>query len=111
MPEMGVATCKAGLNSVIYFDLFILAEAVLVLEESGSNSLFSRLRLDQARSNQSKEKCSVCGGGEAALQPGLSLSSRFLRFPASSWGKAECPHLSPALGHGDRDSSSCHAGG
>lgn len=27
---------------------------------------------------------------EAALQPGLSLSSRYLRFPASSWDRAKC---------------------
>lgn len=92
MPEMGVATCKAGLNSVIYFYLFILAEAVLVLEESGSNSLFSRLRLDQARSNQSKENCSVCSG-EATLQPGLTLSSRFPDSPPVPGAEPSVPTL------------------
>lgn len=91
MPEMGVATCKAGLNSVIYFYLFILAEALLVLEESGSNSLFSRLRLDQARSNQSKENCSVCSGGEATLQPGLTLSSRFPDSPPAPGAEPSVP--------------------
>lgn len=63
------------------------------MEESGSNSLFSRLRLDQARSNQNKENCSVCSGGEATLQPGLTLSSRFPDSPPAPGAEPSVPTL------------------
>lgn len=92
--KWGLRPAKAGPNPVIYFYLFVLAE--VVLEEPGSNSLFSRLRLDQARSDGSEGKCSVCGE-EAALQPGLSFSSRFLQFPASSPGQSRASPPFPCL--------------
>lgn len=51
----------------------------------------------------------MCAGGEAALGSPFP-PDLFPRFPATSWGRCRCPHLSLALGCGDRDSLSCHPG-